>query len=112
MTNTFKQYMTETYTHNELADIAQHGCESGCATTMIYYADTIALFDQYRDDLFEIMSEWQDETGGDSTDLPDYVAKRTGTFTLFANAVVWFCAELIAYEITLGEYVEESEAAE
>ena len=110
MSNTFKQYMAETYTHNELADIAQHGCESGCATTMIYYADTIALFDQYRDDLFEIMSEWQAETGSDSTDLPDYVAKRTGTFTLFANAVVWFCAEIVAYEITHGEYIEDGAA--
>lgn len=111
MSNTFKAYMQSNYTHNELADIAQHGCESGCATGMIYYAETEALFDLYRDDLFEIMSDWQAETGGDSTDLPDYVAKRTGTFTLFANAVVWFCAELIAWELTQGEYIDETEGA-
>lgn len=111
MQNTFKQYMTDTYTHNELAEIAQHGCESGCAATMIYYSDTEKLFDQYRNDLFEIMSNWMDETGEDSTSLPDYVAKRTGTFTLFANAVVWFCAEIVAWEKTQGEYIDEKEAA-
>ena len=111
MSNTFKAYMQETYPHNELADIAQHGCESGCATGMIYYAETEALFDLYRDDLFEIMSEWMDETGQDGTNLPDYVAKRTGTFTLFANAVVWFCAEIIAYELTQGEYIDDTEEA-
>lgn len=111
MQQSFKTYMQKTYTHNELADIAQHGCESGCATTMIYYSDTVALFDQYRDDLFEIMADWMDETGQDNTNLPDYVAKRNGTFTLFANAVVWFCADLIAYEITQGEYIDEENAA-
>lgn len=111
MQNTFKQYMAGTYTHNELAEIAHHGCESGCATTMIYYSDTEKLFDQYRDDLFEIMSNWMDETGQDSTGLPDYVTKRTGTFRLFANAVVWFCAEVVAWEKTQGEYIDEEEAA-
>jgi len=99
--------MADTYTHNELAEIAQHGCESGCATTMIYYSDTEKLFDQYRDELFEIMAEWMDETGQDNTNLPDYVAKRTGTFQLFANAVVWFCAEIIAWEMTQGEYIDD-----
>ena len=112
MSNTFKAYIKANYTHNEMSEIAQHGCESGCASGLIYYSENIALFDQYRDDLFEIMSDWQAETGGDSTDLPDYVAKRTGTFTLFANAVVWFCAEIIAWELTQGAYIEdESESA-
>ena len=110
MQQSFKAYMQEAYTHNELAEIAMHGCESGCATTMIYYSETKALFDQYRDDLFEIMADWMGETGQDDTGLPDYVAKRTGTFTLFANAVVWFCADLIAYEITQGEYIDEGNA--
>lgn len=111
MQQSFKAYMQENYTHNELADIAQHGCESGCASGMIYYTETTALFDLYRDDLFEIMDNYRMETGLDES-LPDYVDSRSGAFATFANAIVWFCAELIAYELTQGEYIEESEAAE
>lgn len=108
MTNTFKQYMADNYEHNELADIALHGCASGCASGMIYYSETIALFDLYRDDLFEIMAQYADETRLDG--LPEYVQKNSGTFATFANAVVWFCAEYVAYEKTQGEYIAEEAA--
>ena len=108
MADTFKQYMADNYEHNELAEIAIHGCASGCASGMIYYSETIALFDKYRDDLFEIMANYRDEIGGES--LPDYV-KNPDTFTSFANSVVWFCAEAVAYEKTQGEYIDETEEA-
>lgn len=110
MTNTFKQYMTDNYTHNELADICNHGCASGCASGMIYYSETIALFDKYRDDLFEIMGDFQESMGESCDNLPDYVAKNGATFATFANAVVWFCAEAVAHEKTQGEYISEDDA--
>ena len=105
MSNDFTKFMQETYEHNELADIATHGCASGCAGGMIYYSETVALFDKYRDDLFEIMASYRDEIGTDC--LPDYV-KNPDTFTSFANSVVWFCAEIVAYNLTQGEYMEEA----
>ena len=106
MQNTFKTWMLATYEHNELADIANHGCESGCAGGMIYYSETTELFLQFRDELFDIMSEAAADTGADSV-LPVYVQKNSDTFTSFANAVVWYCAELVAYEATQGEYIGE-----
>ena len=109
MQNTFKQYMIDNYTHNELAEIAQHGCESGCASGMIYYSETVVLFDQYRDDLFEIMQEYQDWVEDEC--LPEYVRQNAETFEKFANAVVWLCAEIVAYDLTQGEYENKSEVA-
>ena len=96
--NAFVRFMSETYAADELQDIATHGCESGCAGGMIYYSETIALFDKYRDELFEIMDNYRMETGLDES-LPDYVDSRSGTFATFANAVVWFCAEVVANEL-------------
>lgn len=110
MANTFKQYMAENYEHNELAEIALHGCASGCASGMIYYSETIALFDKYRDDLFEIMGDCQESMGESCDNLPEYVAKNGATFATFANAVVWFCAEVVAYEKTQGEYIADEAA--
>jgi hypothetical protein len=108
MTNAFKKFMQETYSHNEMAEIAQHGCESGCACGMIYYYETIKLFDKYRDDLFSIMDDYSCETG--IIGLPPYVQENSATFTSFANAVVWFCAEAVAYKKTQGEFIDDEAA--
>ena len=107
-TNRFAAYMQDNYSHNELADICNHGCVSGCASGMIYYSETTTLFDQYRDDLFEIMADYQDSMGETDT-LPDYVQKNSGTFSTFANAVVWFCAESVALYATDGSYLDGAE---
>jgi len=90
--------MADTYEAEELQDIASHGCASGCAGGMIYYSETIALFDKHRDDLFSIMDNYACETG--IIGLPEYVQENSATFTSFANAVVWFCAEVVAYELS------------
>lgn len=97
--NAFVQFMADTYDNDELRDISTHGCVRGCAGGMIYYSETIALFDKYRDELFEIMADFQDEMGEPET-FPEYTMKNGSTFSTFANSVVWFCAEVVAYELT------------
>ena len=109
-TNAFAAWMLATYEHNELADICNHGCASCAPAGMIYYSETTELFDKYRDDLFDIMADYADNMGEPGT-LPDYVQKNSGTFGLFANAVVWFCAELVAMYATDGAYIDEAEEA-
>ena len=100
--NAFVRFMSETYATDELQDIATRGCESGCAGGMIYYSETIALFDEYRDELFEIISNYQNETGTPD-ELPQYINENAGTFATFANAMVWMAAEIAAFELTAGE---------
>lgn len=108
-TNRFAAYMQENYSHNELADICNHGCASCAPAGMIYYSETTEIFIQYRDDLFEIMSEYTANVGGNG--LPDYVLNNSETFTSFANAVVWFCAESVALYATDGAYIDDTEEA-
>lgn len=89
---TFNQYMMDTYSIEELGEIAEHGCESGCATTLIYYHDTNRIYDQYAEELHEMIAEWQDDFGI----APEYIMQHIGNLVQFKNAVVWFCAEVIA----------------
>lgn len=109
-TNAFSAWMLATYEHNELADICNHGCASCAPAGMIYYSETIALFDKYRDDMFDMMEEYQESTG-DFEKLPAYVRTNGDNFATFANAVVWFCAELVAMYATDGAYIDETEEA-
>jgi len=103
----FKEYLKENYGHNELADIANHGCSGGIGG-MIYYSDCIRLYTKYADDIHEIMGQYCDETG---EKYPEYVAKELQTFSGFACAALWFAAEWVANEITHGEYVEYEQTA-
>lgn len=94
MTNAFKQWMIETYETEELRDIAEHGCAGGVGC-MIYYTETVALYKRFSEELHEIVGTYQSDTGT----LPKYITDELGDFVRFANAVVWFCAEYVAYEL-------------
>lgn len=103
----FKKWLTTEYSHNQLADMANHGC-SGGVSGMIYYTECKKLYSEFCGDIHEIFGEYCDATG---EDFPPYVAKELQTFDGFACAALWFAAEWIAQEVTQGEYIEEGEEA-
>lgn len=92
--NTFYDYM-KSYDLQELAEITQHGCASGCASGLIYYKDTCAFYDQFSDELHTKLGEWIDETGENPSCVTDQLSFAMG----FQNAVVWFVAEQYANEL-------------
>ena len=102
----FKKWLTTEYSHNELADIANHGC-SGGVSGMIYYTDCTKLYLEYCGDIHEIIAKSCDATG---EEFPQYVAKELNNFDGFACASLWFAAEWIAHEITQGEYISDDMA--
>lgn len=106
--NSLKKHLIENYSHNELADCANHGCQGGFGD-FIYYSDTVRYFEQFKDDCFEIIQEYN-EAMGLGFGFPEYVNRNMDTYTTFANSMIWFAVEWLAYEITQGEYIEESEA--
>ena len=103
MSQSFKQWLVSEYDHNQLADIANHGCTGG-VSGMIYYKETFDLYQQFSASLHEILSEYKDATG----EWPKYVTDELGDDVRFANALVWFAAEWVAHEITQGEYAQDS----
>lgn len=106
MENQFKQWMIENYSHNELADIANHGCTGGVCG-MIYYKETYSLYQKFSASLHEALQEYKEICG----EFPSYVLDELGDDVRFANALVWFVSEFFANEITQGEYITEKEGA-
>lgn len=92
---TFKQWMKNTYDHEELQAIAEHGCASGVAGGMIYYSETCALYDKHAEELHDVLGDWIDEIG----ENPEFITKHLGHCASFKNAMVWFVAELYANDI-------------
>lgn len=96
----FKEFILDNYTEEERYEIAHNGCEGGI-NGMIYYNETTDIYNQYCDDLHAIIDE-QIEISGSS---PDYIIKHLGNAKLFKNAVVWYCAEVTAWETLQAEEI-------
>lgn len=101
----FRKWLTTEYSHNQLADIANHGC-SGGVSGMIYYSECKRLYAEFCGDIHAIMGEYCDATG---EDYPPFVARALLDFDGFTCAALWFAAEWVAHEETQGEYIEEVE---
>jgi hypothetical protein len=97
--NAFKEYILATYEQEELKDIAAHGCASCAPGGMIYYHETTDLYNTYKESLHEILGEHMDNTIG----TPSAFIESLNDFSQFANAMVWLCTEIIAYEETENE---------
>ena len=50
---------------NEIEDVFNHGCISGCAGGFIYYHQTEEFFDTYANEIFEMMNELKNEYGAE-----------------------------------------------
>lgn len=78
---------------NRLADLLQHGCQSGMVSDLVYYTDTVAFFEKHASDINALLKEAIDSTGlqpaelfGDKWDKEDPLAKDD----LNRNLLAWF----------------------
>ena len=84
------QSILETYDSEELNDIANHGCQSGCAREHIYYTETSEFFDKYEEDIYDYLRDifgdnFLSELVTDCHDMTD-----------MKNKLVWSFIELVA----------------
>lgn len=82
----------KTYDSEELSDIAEHGCASGCASSHIYYSDTSKFFDKYESDIQEYLAD----NFGD--DFMFQLVTDCHDMTDMKNKLVWTFIELVAYD--------------
>ena len=80
----------DTYDSEELSDIANHGCASGCASSHIYYTETSEFFDKYEEDVNDYLRDifgenFMFELISDCHDMTD-----------MKNKLVWVFIELVA----------------
>ena len=82
------------YTIDELNDIVEHGCISGCASNHIYYADTTSFYDEHEHAICEYI---RDAIGSEF--LTETFDNNEGYLTGYKNDIVWTFIELYAMEL-------------
>jgi hypothetical protein len=93
---TFKDWLLNTYDHDELQAIAEHGCANYAPSGMIYYHETRELYNRFADDIHEIVGEYVASMG----EMPKTLIDNFDSATSFQNAMVWLATELVAYDLT------------
>ena len=82
------------YTIEELNDIVEHGCASGCANNHIYYSDTVSFYEQHEDAICEYI---RDAIGSEF--LTETFDNNEGHLVGYKNDIVWTFIELYAMEL-------------
>jgi hypothetical protein len=94
---TFKEWMLNHYEVEDLQAIHKQGCSSGCAHGLIYYSETLAIYDNFCDELHDVLASDIENFG----EVPKYIADALAIgCTSFKNALVWYVAETYAFDIT------------
>ena len=65
-----------------IKDILNHGCQSGVVSGLIYYADTKAFYIKHLEDIEEMQSDYEEETG-----------EKLEPKAPFYNWLAWFAFE-------------------
>ena len=92
------------YTIDELNDIVEHGCASGCAHQHIYHAENVLFFNQHEDEIVEYIT---DAIGSEF--LTETFDNNEGYLRGYKNDIVWTFIELYAMELIDNINNEEME---
>ena len=92
------QSILKSYDLEELRDIAEYGCASGCASEHIYYSETSEFYDKYEREI----NAYAEDCFGD--DFLSIFAKDD--ITALKNNIVWFFVESVA-----ADYAYRAEVA-
>jgi D-lyxose ketol-isomerase len=82
----------EMFDEEQLKDIAEYGCESGCASGFIYYHETSAFFDRHNEEI----EEYLENVFGEDY-LTNFASRATSMKTL-KNLMCWAFVEMVAQD--------------
>lgn len=80
----------KTYDSEELNDIANHGCVSGCASSHIYYSETSSFYNKYEEDVNDYLRDIYGE------DFLFHLVTDCHDMDDMKNKLVWTFIELVA----------------
>ena len=76
-------------------EVVKHGCVNGCVSSLIYYNDTVKFYDEFKDEIWEMLDEESSQTG---FSIPFNISNWNGCKNIssedtFKNALAWWSVE-------------------
>ena len=97
--------ITNTYDHEQMQEIVNHGCISGVCSQHIYYGDTISFFDKYEGEILDLIHI---RYGVDT--LVEMFKEHDACYDAYRNDCCWLFIENVATDYVIEmEDMEEKE---
>ena len=64
--DSIREWLLDTQEKSTIRDTAEHGCSGGTIGELIYYADTNAFYEKYKEEIWDKLSDMADDLGCDS----------------------------------------------
>lgn len=94
--STIREYLTSRYANETIADIAISGCASGACPDLIYYEDTTAFYIVYKDEIWDRIVDFNQQTGLPLSTVIDM--DQITSHEQLVCSLVWFAVESAAHE--------------
>ena len=108
--DSIKEWLEATQDKSTISDVTWHGCSGGTISELIYYVDTSAFYDKYKEEIWDRLSNMADDMGCES--ILHLIAtfngaKEVGSPLQLKNLLAWWAAEDVCREICMNWDTEE-----
>jgi hypothetical protein len=104
--DSIKDWILNNLEESQVADVVLEGCQSGIVSELIYYADSCAFYQKYKEEIWQRLSDLADDMGEPSI-LHLIVtfngSKEVGSETQLHNLLAWWACEDVCREIIADE---------
>ena len=110
-----KEWVLSTQSANDIKEIAEHGCINGCCNELIYYSDTIKFYDEFKEEIWELVSECAEDVEESTLTYISRAVKHIDTDTQFKNAMSWRAVEIVCLSLITADelgYIDLAEEVE
>ena len=109
--DSIKEWVTNNLEEGQVAEVVLHGCSGGVVGELIYYADTSAFYEKYKEEIWQKLSDMADDLGEPSI-LHLIVtfngSKEVGSELQLRNLLAWWACEDVCREIIAEREDKES----
>jgi hypothetical protein len=110
--SSIKEWILNNLEEGQIADVILEGCQSGIVSELIYYSDTCAFYEKYKEEIWDRLSDMADDMGEPSI-LHLIVtfngSKEVGSEMQLHNLLAWWACEDVCREI-IADKEDEAEA--
>ena len=109
--SSIKEWLLDTQELSTIQDTADRGCSGGTVSELIYYADTSAFYEKYKEEIWQKLSDMADDLGEPSI-LHLIVtfngSTEVGSETQLHNLLAWWACEEACREVIMEKEDKES----
>jgi len=100
--DSIKEWIINNLDKGQVADVVLHGCAGGVVSELIYYADTCAFYEKYKNEIWQRLWDTYEEFGYES--VLHFIASFNGANDVgsddqFSNLLAWWACEEVCREI-------------